>query len=108
MGRRNVRLEKGLCQRRRAGTTGRRRRCLRVKATFKTYGGVAFCPKDVRASFVTWLRSGEHGDSVLAEAAKQMRHSSSMQASVHYDKARSERVVSAASRVADAFAATFK
>ena len=82
--------------------------CLRVKETFKTFGGVALCPKDVRASFVTWLRSGHHGDSVLTQAARQMRHSSSMQASVHYDKARSERVVSAASRVAEAFANQFK
>jgi hypothetical protein len=38
---------------------------------------VAFCPKDVRASFVSWLLdSSEHGDEVLASAAQALRHSS--------------------------------
>ena len=78
-----------------------------VKATFEAYGGVALCPKDCRASFVTWLRSGEHGDDVLTSAARQMRHSSQMSASATYNKEKAARVVSAASKVADAFAQRF-
>lgn len=58
-----------------------------VKATFKTYGGVAMCPKDVRSAFITFLRDGyedgQHDDAVLAGAAKAMRHSSAMQQSMH-------------------------
>jgi len=78
-----------------------------VKATFKAYGDVALCPKDCRASFVTWLRSGEHGDDVLNSAARQMRHSSQMSESATYDKEKAARVVSAASKAADAFALRF-
>ena len=78
-----------------------------VKATFKAYGDVALCPKDCRASFVTWLRSGEHGDDVLTSAARQMRHSSQMSESATYDKEKVARVVSAASKAADAFALRF-
>jgi hypothetical protein len=78
-----------------------------VKATFKAYGDVALCPKDCRASFVTWLRSGEHGDDVLTSAARQMRHSSQMSESATYDKDKAARVVSAASKAADAFALRF-
>ena len=78
-----------------------------VKATFKAYGNVALCPKDCRASFVTWLRSGEHGDDVLTSAARQMRHSSQMSESATYDKEKAARVVSAASKAADAFALRF-
>ena len=78
-----------------------------VKATFKAYGDVALCPKDCRASFVTWLRSGEHGDDVLTSAARQMRHSSQMSESATYDKEKAARVVSAASKAADAFALRF-
>ena len=78
-----------------------------VKATFKTYGGVALCPKDFRTSFITWLRSGEHGDEVLTSAAEQMRHSSTMSASATYDKEKAARVVSAASKAAEAFANQF-
>ena len=78
-----------------------------MKATFMTYGGVALCPKDCRASFITWLRSGEHGDEVLTSAAEQMRHSSTMSASATYDKEKAARVVSAASKAAEAFANQF-
>ena len=78
-----------------------------VKATFKAYSDVGLCPKDCRASFVTWLRSGEHGDDVLTGAARQMRHSSQMSESATYDKEKAARVVSAASKAADAFALRF-
>ena len=78
-----------------------------VKAAFRKHGGVPLCPKDCRASFITWLRSGEHGDDVLTSAAQQMRHSSTMSASATYDKDKAARVVSAASQVAEAFAQQF-
>jgi len=81
--------------------------CKLVKATFKTYSGVALCPKDCRASFVTWMMDGDHGSDVLQSAAASMRHSSAMQSSAHYDKNKSERVVSAAVRAADEFARRF-
>ena len=80
---------------------------LLVKEAFRVYGGAAMCPKDCRASFVTWLRSGEHGNDVLTSAAQQMRHSSKMSASAAYDKEKAARVVSAASKAADAFAQQF-
>ena len=78
-----------------------------VKSTFKAHSDVALCPKDCRASFVTWLRSGEHGDDVLTSAARQMRHSSQMSESITYDKEKEARVISAASKAADAFALRF-
>ena len=78
-----------------------------VKSAFKAHAGVAMCPKDARASFVTWARSGEHGDDVLTSAARQMHHSSSMQESATYDKEKSERVVSAASKATEAFSEQF-
>ena len=80
-----------------------------VKGLFECYspGGVALCPKDCRASFVTWLRSGAHGESLLTEAARQMHHSSSTAASAAYDKGKAARIVSAASKATDEFAAQF-
>jgi hypothetical protein len=53
------------------------------------------------------MMDGDHDSDVLQSAAKQMRHSSAMQASAHYDKNKSDRVVSAAMRAADAFARRF-
>ena len=44
---------------------------------------------------------------MLASAARQMRHSSQMSASATYNKEKAARVVSAASKVADAFAQRF-
>ena len=75
-----------------------------VQRAFKRYSGIAFAPKDCRASFITWLRDGEHGDETLRAAARAMRHSSTTQASVSYDKHGSDRVVAAAVAAADAFA----
>ena len=80
---------------------------LLVKEAFLVYGGTAMCPKDCRASFITWLRSGEHCDDVLTSSAKQMRHSSTTSASATYDKEKAARVVSAASKAADVFARQF-
>ena len=75
-----------------------------VQQTFKTYSGVALSPKDCRASFITWLRDGAHGDETLRSAALAMKHSSTTAASASYDKHGSDRLVGAAVAVADAFA----
>ena len=48
----------------------------RVKAIFARHGDVALCPKDARASFITFLRSGEHDEETVKAAAVAMRHSS--------------------------------
>jgi hypothetical protein len=79
----------------------------RVKAIFARHGDVALCPKDTRASFITFLRSGEHDDETVKAAAVAMRHSSKTQASAAYDKGASDRCVSAAMKVASDFSARF-
>ena len=80
-----------------------------VQATFKAYspGSVALSPKDCRASFVTWMRDGDHGDDVLASAAKSMHHSNATAASASYDKHGSDRIVGAAMKAAGEFAQRF-
>jgi hypothetical protein len=50
-----------------------------VKAAFKRHSGVAMCPKDLRSSFIGFLKSEEHGDATLKAAAAAMRHSSQTQ-----------------------------
>ena len=79
----------------------------RVKAIFARHGDVALCPKDVRSSFITFLRGDEHGDEALRAAAIAMRHSSKTQASTAYDKGASDRRVSAAMKVAAEYSARF-
>jgi hypothetical protein len=37
------------------------------------------CPKDLRSSFIGFLKSEEHGDATLKAAAAAMRHSSQTQ-----------------------------
>ena len=74
---------------------------------FKAYSGVALSPKECRASFVTWMKDGDHDDETLRAAAVAMRHSSAMAASAHYDKHGSDRVVAAAVRAAEAVARLF-
>jgi len=78
-----------------------------VQSTFKKHSGVALSPKDCRSSFVSWLRSGDHGDAALKAAATAMHHSSAVAASAHYDKFGSDRVVEAAVKAANAFASRF-
>ena len=78
-----------------------------VKATFARHGDVALCPKDARASFITFLRSGDHDDATVKAAAIAMRHSSKIQASATYDKGGSDRRVSAAMKVAADYSAKF-
>ena len=72
-----------------------------VQAAFRSHSGVAFSPKSCRASFVTWMRDGSHGDETLAAAAQAMHHSSTMAASAHYDKHGTDRLVAAAVKAAD-------
>ena len=58
----------------------------------KRQAGVAFAPKDLRASFITFLMSDENSDEVVKKAvAHAMRHSTAQQASPAYDKERAER-----------------
>jgi len=78
-----------------------------VQAAFKKHSGVALSPKDCRSSFVSWLRSGQHGDAALKAAADAMHHSSAVAASASYDKFGSDRVVAAAVNAADVFARRF-
>ena len=78
-----------------------------MQATFKAHSGIALSPKSCRASFVTFMRDGEHGDEVLRSAAQSMHHSNTMAASAAYDKHGSDRVVAAAVKAADEFAKRF-
>ena len=80
-----------------------------VQAVLKRQAGVAFAPKDLRASFITFLMSDENSDEVVKKAvAHAMRHSTAQQASPAYDKERADRTWAAAVQVAGAFAARFE
>ena len=79
-----------------------------VKAAFKRYSGVALSPKDLRSSFVTFLKSGDHSNATLRAAAIALRHSSKTQSSVHYHKGKSDALVRAAVEAAVAFAGQFQ
>ena len=78
-----------------------------VKACFQRHANVPLAPKDLRASFVTFLRSNNHSDDTLRAAALAMRHSSRTQESAAYNKGRNDRLVAAAVRAAEAYAQTF-
>ena len=79
-----------------------------VKNTFKRHSAVALAPKELRSSFITWLRSDENSDEVLKAAAFAMRHSTKQAAGPSYDKERAERLSSKAVAVAGAFASGFE
>ena len=64
-------------------------------------------PKELRASFVTFLKSGNHSDATLRSAAVALRHSSKTQDSDAYNKGKSDRLMAAAVKVAEEYAATF-
>ena len=57
-----------------------------VKSLFYRHAGVAVAPKDLRASYITHMRSGQHGDESLRAAAIAMRHSPATQSSSAYHK----------------------
>lgn len=79
-----------------------------IKSLFKRHSGVPLAPKELRASFVTFLKSGNHSDTTLRSAAVALRHSSKTQDSHAYNKGKSDRMTAAAVKVAAEFAATFK
>ena len=79
-----------------------------VKAVFKAHAGVPLAPKELRSSFITFLRSGHNSDAALKSAAFAMRHSSAQARGPAYDKERSERLSAAAVQVATDYAAGFK
>ena len=80
-----------------------------VQAVFKRQAGVAFAPKDLRSSFITFLMSDTNTDEALKKTvAHAMRHSTTLQASNAYDKDGTKRNWAAAVRVAGAFAARFE
>ena len=57
-----------------------------VKAVFKAHAGVPLAPKELRSSFITFLRSGHNSDAALKSAAFAMRHSSTQARGPAYDK----------------------
>ena len=67
-----------------------------VKSVFKKHAGVALAPKELRSSFITFLRSGDNSDAALQSAAFAMRHSSAQARGPAYDKERAERLSAAA------------
>jgi hypothetical protein len=79
-----------------------------VKAVFMTHAGVPLAPKELRSSFITFLRSEDNSDAALKSAAFAMRHSSKQARGPAYDKERAERLSAAAVQVAGAYAAGFK
>jgi hypothetical protein len=68
---------------------------------------VPLAPKELRASFVTFLKSNNHNDATLKAAATAMRHNSTMQRSSAYHKGQNDKTIEAAVRVAEAYAARF-
>jgi integrase len=79
-----------------------------IKSLFKRHSGVPLAPKQLRASFATFLKSGNHNDATLRSAAVALRHSSKTQDSAAYNKGKGDRLTAAAVKVAEDFAATFK
>ena len=67
-----------------------------VKAAFKRHSGVPLAPKELRSSYVSFLRSEENDDASLKAAALAMRHSPAQQASPAYDKGGAARLSAAA------------
>ena len=79
-----------------------------VQAAFARHaGGVRLAPKDLRSSYVTWLRSASNTDEALRAAALAMRHSTHQQASAAYDKDKAARLSKAAVVQAQAHAERF-
>ena len=55
--------------------------CQLIKSVFKRHSGVALSPKDLRSSFITFLRSSHNNETLLKSCAVAMRHSNAMQES---------------------------
>lgn len=56
--------------------------CQLIKSVFKRHSGVALSPKDLRSSFITFLRSSQNNEALLKSCAVAMRHSNAMQESL--------------------------
>ena len=70
---------------------------------------MAFAPKDLRSSFITFLLSDANSDEALKKAvATAMRHSTALQGLATYDKERAERTWASAVQVTGAYAARFE
>jgi len=77
-----------------------------VQGVLKRHSGVAMAPKDLRASFITFLMSDANTDEQLKKAvAHAMRHAAARQQGAAYDKEKSERLWAAAVKVAGDYAA---
>ena len=81
--------------------------CAVVKACFAKHTGIACSPKQLRASFVTWLKSQTDAPGVLRAAAVSMRHQERTQGSSHYDAERNDRLVDAAVQLCEDYARKF-
>ena len=81
----------------------------RVQSLFRRYSAsqTPFSPKDIRSSFITFLKSTEHSDETLRSCAHAMRHSSTMQESAAYDKGSGDRLTASVCKVAAEFASRF-
>ena len=81
--------------------------CRLIKGLFGRYAGREFTPKDLRASFITFLRSDHNDQELLKSAAIAMRHSTQMQASEHYDKNKNDTLVRSAMILCESYASKF-
>ena len=81
--------------------------CAVVKTCFHKHTGVACSPKQLRASFVTWLKGQTDAPDTLRAAAASMRHQEKTQGSAHYDTERNDRLVAAAVHLCENYARTF-
>ena len=78
-----------------------------VQRVYRKHAGVAIAPKDLRSMYITFLKSGDHGDELLKATALSMRHSSKMQDSAAYNKSNkiAQTAVAAAGSYSDRFIA---
>ena len=68
---------------------------------------VPLAPKELRASFVTYLKSNEHSNQTLRSAATAMRHSSKTQASHAYNKNTHDKTIADAMHACVEYASRF-
>ena len=76
-----------------------------MRQAFKRHSGVPLAPKDLRSSYIMWLRSDANTDAVLKSAAFPMGHSTAQQAGPAYDKERSSRLSLTTVQQSQAYAA---
>ena len=76
-----------------------------VAQIYRRNAGVAVSPKDLRSSYITHLKGGQHDDDSLRDAALAMRHNTATQGSAAYHKRNS--MAQRAVREAASFSAQF-